>query len=68
MHSYSQPAGCREFAVLYLKHLRDPLIIQDYLLLIAARFGKVDNVSVLINENDADPQSDVCNSGFPICS
>ena len=43
---------------MYLKHFRDPLIIQDYLLLVAARFGKVDNVSTLINETDADPRSD----------
>jgi len=43
---------------MYLKHFRDPRIIQDYLPLIAARFSKVDNVSVLINETDADPRSD----------
>ena len=53
----------------FLKLIRDSLtIIQDILLLIATRFGRIENVNVLCDEFcGANPQSEVDNYGFTSC-
>jgi len=55
----------------FLKLIRDSLTIQDILLLLATRFGRIENVTVLCDEFcGANPQSEVASikAYLSICS